>query len=143
MHCVMLNSRLDGSRLSVRAGMHAGPVISGIIGKTKFAFDIWGDTVNVASRMESTGVPRATQVTAEVYELLKGREALTPRHEVDVKGKGSMMTYVTPVFQGHSSSSVCLAKHTSCMSPSTAAHGKANHFNVVDVLSDFVNHLDA
>ena len=54
MHGVVSDTPLDGRQLAVRAGMHVGPVVSGIIGKTKFAFDIWGDAVNLASRMEST-----------------------------------------------------------------------------------------
>ena len=94
MHRIAKSTEFRGKRMAVRAGMHIGPVVSGIIGKTGFAFDIWGDAVNVASRMESTGVPGATQVTADVYELLEDKTAFTKRGVVDVKGKGKLCTYV-------------------------------------------------
>ena len=61
-HRIVHETLLEGTRLAFRVGMHAGPVVSGIIGKSKFAYDIWGDSVNVASRMESTGIPGCTQV---------------------------------------------------------------------------------
>ena len=70
MHHMARSNLLGTQRLAVRAGLHAGPLVSGIIGKTKFTFDIWGDTVNVASRMESTGVPGTTQVQG----LVSGRD---------------------------------------------------------------------
>ena len=99
-HQMAYNNLVGKQRLSVRAGVHAGPVISGIIGRTKFAFDIWGDTVNVASRMESTAMPGTTQVTAEVYELLRGSETFLRRGLVEVKGKGELLTYTTPLTPG-------------------------------------------
>ena len=80
--------------------MHTGTVVSGIIGKTKFTFDIWGDAVNLASRMESTGVPGATQVSGDVYEVPKDLdEPLLPRGLVEVKGKGKVQTYIDPAFE--------------------------------------------
>ena len=96
MHHMAHHRPFGRQRLLVRAGMHAGPVISGIIGKTKFAFDVWGDTVNVASSMETTGLAGTTHVTAEVYELLKLDETFVPRGSVVVKGKGELVTYITP-----------------------------------------------
>ena len=88
--------RLDaGRRLGVefRIGMHTGPVVAGVIGTRKFIYDVWGDTVNVASRMESTGIPGRIQVTGAVERRLRDRFVMTPRGEIDVKGKGKMETF--------------------------------------------------
>jgi len=76
-----------------RIGIHAGPVVAGVIGTKKFIYDVWGDTVNVASRMESTGVPGRIQVSAAVEERLRDRFALESRGEVEIKGKGLMETF--------------------------------------------------
>ena len=76
-----------------RVGIHCGPVVAGVIGTKKFIYDIWGDTVNLASRMESTGIPGRVQVTAAVEERLRGRFPLEPRGLVDVKGKGRIPTW--------------------------------------------------
>ncbi|NUN65468.1 PAS domain S-box protein [Pseudanabaena biceps] len=82
-----------GKQLQVRIGIHTGAVIAGVIGTQKFIYDLWGDTVNVASRMESHGEIGKIQVTAETYELLKHKFDLTQRGEIEVKGKGAMKTY--------------------------------------------------
>jgi class 3 adenylate cyclase/NAD(P)-dependent dehydrogenase (short-subunit alcohol dehydrogenase family) len=82
-----------GLPLSVRIGVHTGDVVAGVIGRQKFVYDLWGDTVNVASRMESQGVGDRIQVTQEVYRLLGNRFRFTPRGEVEIKGKGLMPTY--------------------------------------------------
>ena len=94
MHLIISKNPLQKTKLALRAGVHIGPVVSGIIGKTMFAFDVWGDTVNLASRMESTGVPMATQVTQDVYDLLRDVELFRRCGLVDVKGKGPMQTYI-------------------------------------------------
>jgi adenylate cyclase len=79
--------------MDVRIGLSCGPVVAGVIGTKRFAYDLWGDTVNVASRMESHGEPGKIHVTAEVQERL-GREYLfEDRGEIKVKGKGPMRTY--------------------------------------------------
>jgi class 3 adenylate cyclase len=83
-----------GLPLEVRIGIDTGPVIAGVIGRAKFAYDLWGDTVNTASRMESHGVPGAVQVTERAYERLRGRYELRRRGTIDVKGKGPMTTYL-------------------------------------------------
>jgi class 3 adenylate cyclase len=82
-----------GLDLRFRIGMHTGPVVAGVIGTKKFIYDVWGDTVNVASRMESTGEPSRIQVSGAVESRLRGRFDLVERGVVDVKGKGPMTTY--------------------------------------------------
>lgn len=82
----------DGRLPQVRIGIDAGPVVAGVIGRAKFAYDLWGDAVNTAARMESTGEPGRIHVTARVAEQLAGRFLLTPRGEVEIKGKGRMPT---------------------------------------------------
>ncbi len=83
-----------GDLATVRIGIHTGPVVAGVIGTKKFAYDIWGDTVNVASRMESTCPPGSIQVTAEVYRRLQNRFTFEPRGLTPVKGKSDMETYL-------------------------------------------------
>lgn len=87
-------SRNDGKPFQLRVGIHCGPVVAGVIGTKKFAYDLWGETVNIASRMESHGVPGAIQVTQDVYERLQSCCVFQPRGEITVKGKGNMMTYL-------------------------------------------------
>jgi adenylate cyclase len=87
-------SRNDGKPFQLRVGIHSGPVVAGVIGMKKFAYDLWGVTVNIASRMESQGLPGAIQVTQDVYERLQDRFIFQPRGEIPVKGKGNMMTYL-------------------------------------------------
>lgn len=82
-----------GRPFQLRIGIHAGPVIAGVIGTKKFSYDLWGDTVNVASRMESQGEVGRIQVTDAIYNLLRDRYILTSRGAIDIKGKGSMVTY--------------------------------------------------
>jgi class 3 adenylate cyclase len=79
--------------IQFRIGIHTGPVVAGVIGTKKFIYDVWGDTVNVASRMESTGEPGRIQVTGAVEARLRERFELETRGMVDVKGKGAMTTY--------------------------------------------------
>ncbi len=81
----------DGLRL--RIGINTGPVVAGVIGKRKFSYDLWGDTINTASRMESHGVPGQIQVTDTVYQELRDRFDLEPRGVMEIKGKGEMLTY--------------------------------------------------
>jgi adenylate cyclase len=76
----------------IRIGIHTGPVVAGIVGVKKFAYDIWGDTVNTASRMESSGAPGRVNISRTTYELIKDEPGLafTPRGQVEAKGKGEM-----------------------------------------------------
>lgn len=83
-----------GWDLSFRIGINCGPAVAGIVGREKFHYDLWGDTVNVASRMESHGLPDQIQVTEAVYERLKDEFVFERRGLIDVKGKGPTMTYL-------------------------------------------------
>jgi class 3 adenylate cyclase len=86
--------REKGLDLRLRIGLNTGPVVAGVIGKMKFIYDLWGDTVNLASRMESTGVPGEIQVTRSVYERLKDGFELESRGAIEVKGKGEIETWI-------------------------------------------------
>jgi adenylate cyclase len=77
-----------GRNVRIRIGINSGPIVAGVIGKKKFIYDLWGDTVNVASRMESHGKSGLIQVTAATHELIKDDFACSAAGVIDVKGKG-------------------------------------------------------
>ena len=83
-----------GRDVSIRIGIASGPVVAGVVGVKKFFYDVWGDAVNVASRMESTGVPGRIQVSPETYELVKDQFEFESRGPIDVKGKGRMTPWL-------------------------------------------------
>ena len=85
---------------SVRIGINTGPVVGGVIGKKKFIYDVWGDTVNIASRMESTGSPGSVQVSHETYLRIRNMYEFEDRGEIDVKGKGPMRTWLIKARRG-------------------------------------------
>jgi adenylate cyclase len=92
---IVMNIRDEtGSPISIRIGINSGPAVAGVIGRRKFTYDVWGDTVNMAARMESHGIPGAIQVTRETYENLKERYLFEARDAVDIKGKGVVEAYL-------------------------------------------------
>ena len=80
--------------MKLRVGIDTGPVVAGVIGRRKFIYDLWGDTVNTASRMESHGLAGRIQVTERVVELLRGTHRFEPRGSIQIKGKGSLPTWL-------------------------------------------------
>jgi PAS domain S-box-containing protein len=83
----------QGESIQIRIGINTGIVVAGVIGTNKFIYDLWGDAVNIASRMESSGQPGSIQVTEATYERLKNKYVFQKRGIIDVKGKGQMETY--------------------------------------------------
>jgi class 3 adenylate cyclase len=90
---LITNSNYSNLQLTLRIGINSGPVVAGIIGNKKFIYDLWGDSVNTANRMESHGLSNQIQVSESTYELLKEKFLLEPRGEIDVSGKGLMKTF--------------------------------------------------
>lgn len=85
--------RETGSDVTLRIGIHSGRVVAGVIGKNKYSYDLWGDTVNIASRIESTGEQSRVHLSETTYELLKQDFDFTDRRTVELKGRGAMNSY--------------------------------------------------
>jgi class 3 adenylate cyclase len=89
-----VGARTSSVALALRVGIDTGPVVAGVIGRSRFGYDLWGDTVNTASRMESHAPPGAIQVTERMRALLADRYEFERRDEVEIKGKATMTTYL-------------------------------------------------
>jgi adenylate cyclase len=98
---------------NLRIGIHSGPVIAGVVGRKKFAYDIWGDTVNTAARMESSGIAGEINISANTFELIKDFYQCEHRGKVEAKSKGEMDMYLLkglkPEFSGIAHPSKLLA----------------------------------
>jgi guanylate cyclase len=84
---------MGGLGLQLRIGINSGPVVAGVIGRKRFLYDLWGDAVNVAGRMQTQGTEGRIQVTRSTYDLLKDEFVLEPRGTIEIKGKGQMETW--------------------------------------------------
>jgi len=86
-------NRKQGLDFTVRIGINSGPVVAGVVGKKKYAYDLWGDTVNVASRMEASGAPGLIHISESTRRLIRDKFDTIKREPLHIKGKGLMQTY--------------------------------------------------
>ncbi|MDH5654674.1 MAG: adenylate/guanylate cyclase domain-containing protein [Spirochaetia bacterium] len=97
LHAVENINNEIGYKIQLRIGISTGPITAGVIGHRKFTYDIWGDTVNVASRMESSGIPNRIQISESTFNLLNGNSNFIYRGTLQIKGKGNMKLFVNKI----------------------------------------------
>jgi len=102
-----------GHRLELRLGVHTGPLAAGVIGTRKFSYDLWGDTVNIASRLESHGVVGAIQLSEATWRRIKGHFEATPRGQIQLKGRGDIAAFLVTPPQGARQTTSASAPETS------------------------------
>ena len=88
------DDRVRALNVALRIGIHTGPIVAGVIGKNKFAYDLWGATVNKASRMESTGISNKIQISSQTYDIVRDSFKISESRKIDVKGIGPIRTYI-------------------------------------------------
>jgi guanylate cyclase len=93
MQELVASRTFSGHQLRFRIGINSGPIFAGVIGRKRFLYDLWGDAVNVASRMEATGVPGTIQITDATYALVHDELTCEERGYIEVRGKGKMHTW--------------------------------------------------
>lgn len=85
--------RFKGHDLKVRMGIHTGKVVAGVIGNSKFSYDLWGDTVNIANRFEAAGISEKIHITKAVQDILDNDYVIENNGEINIKGKGMMESF--------------------------------------------------
>jgi class 3 adenylate cyclase len=129
-----------GYALQVRIGIDTGPVVAGVIGRAKFIYDLWGDTVNTASRMESYALPGTIQVTERTFERLRALYEFSPRETIDVKGKGPMTPYLlVGPRRDHQPPAVCDLRERPARSPTVGANERSTPATGIEELGPGVH----